>query len=555
MKRTVLTGMGTVIGFLIATSVSAQSPDVRVWISQPTFVSPGATVNESLKVNFRNKGDATALGTQITITFPPGLILTGGNNPYNAGDLGVSNTVYDYTLYFTVDGSVPAGTPLTITATADFSDGVTPLSTTKDTLIDPVLFPVNTLVPSNNLDDNTWADYSPDGSRVVYSGADFDYPGSDEQEIFTINPDGTNRTRLTFNSNCDQKPSFSPDGSMIAFTRYGDSGTSEIWVMNTDGSAPHSVAIGGCNFPRWTPDGRVLFFQGGCSSSNNTAWIVNADGSNLQMVSEPGIYVTYEYDVDSTGNYLLTHNNNSWTALPYIRMLDISNPASPSLVGLYGFMGEAHMMYWQPGTDRFIFKDDLIGYGQIYSMKMDRSEFLMLSAEKAVDEYQLSDNDTAVTIDNWYPLEVEGVWLATDTSHGGTNYLPGGNYEIWSRQITLGTALPAGRTPVIVTYKYIPYYCEAKPHYSADGQWIVYRSEKDGYRAYWVMRWDGTMKTRLTFHSSEYWGKSKDLPIIRPDNQQILFSTMRDGSWDYSLMTIEVDLSTISSMPHVVRGQ
>ena len=50
-----------------------------------------------------------------------------------------------------------------------------------------------------------------------------------------MDADGSNQTRLTNNQASDFFPSFSPDGSKIAFTSNRD-GSYEIYVMNADGS-------------------------------------------------------------------------------------------------------------------------------------------------------------------------------------------------------------------------------------------------------------------------------------------------------------------------------
>src|SRR5687768_12125097 len=56
-----------------------------------------------------------------------------------------------------------------------------------------------------------------------------------EGEIYVMNPDGTNQTRLTFNAFDDTDPAWSPDGQKIAFASDRD-GNLEIYVMDKDGS-------------------------------------------------------------------------------------------------------------------------------------------------------------------------------------------------------------------------------------------------------------------------------------------------------------------------------
>ena len=54
-------------------------------------------------------------------------------------------------------------------------------------------------------------------------------------EIYVMNADGSNQTRLTDPSAQNLEPSFSGDGSKIAFTSDRD-GFYQIYVMNADGS-------------------------------------------------------------------------------------------------------------------------------------------------------------------------------------------------------------------------------------------------------------------------------------------------------------------------------
>ena len=79
--------------------------------------------------------------------------------------------------------------------------------------------------------------WSPDATKIAFSSA-----RDGNHDIYVMNADGSNRTRLTDNSAIDLNPSWSPDGSMIAFSsdRDGKMGRwtvpNEIYVMNADGS-------------------------------------------------------------------------------------------------------------------------------------------------------------------------------------------------------------------------------------------------------------------------------------------------------------------------------
>ena len=72
--------------------------------------------------------------------------------------------------------------------------------------------------------------WSPDGSRIAYVSFQDNF-----EEIYVMNADGSGQTRLTNNTSIESSPFWSPDGARIAFYSYRD-GNWEIYMMNADGS-------------------------------------------------------------------------------------------------------------------------------------------------------------------------------------------------------------------------------------------------------------------------------------------------------------------------------
>ncbi|MFC1694264.1 SUMF1/EgtB/PvdO family nonheme iron enzyme, partial [Candidatus Latescibacterota bacterium] len=127
---------------------------------------------------------------------------------------------------------------------------------------------------------DSYPSWSPDGSQITFSSyRDGNY------EIYVMNADGSNQTRLTYNSGYDWAPAWSPDGSQIAFS-YLD-GYNEIYVMTADGSNQTRLTNNSVNDykPTWSPDGSHIAFQSD-RDGNYEIYVMNADGSNQTRLTD-----------------------------------------------------------------------------------------------------------------------------------------------------------------------------------------------------------------------------------------------------------------------------
>ncbi|TMM25586.1 MAG: hypothetical protein E6F95_01450 [Actinobacteria bacterium] len=121
--------------------------------------------------------------------------------------------------------------------------------------------------------------WSPDGTQIAYRS-----DRGDESEIWVMNADGTDQRRPT----AGLSPAWSPDGSSIAFASPGHDPNpplSGISIMNADGSGQHRVPnTDGGEYPSWSPDGERIAFNSNLTG-DHVMYVVNVDGSGLVDLS------------------------------------------------------------------------------------------------------------------------------------------------------------------------------------------------------------------------------------------------------------------------------
>jgi TolB protein len=155
--------------------------------------------------------------------------------------------------------------------------------------------PTNITNSPGEIDDD--ASWSPDGQKIAWTPQNVgdDPLNAPSKEVYVMNADGSGRVRLTNNLFEDRAPSWSPDGTKIAYMcRLGTEAPDvdfEICVMNADGSNNKVLTSNTLpdGTPSWSPDGTRIVFNRAVPPPNQQLHIMNDDGSGqMQKTFPPG---------------------------------------------------------------------------------------------------------------------------------------------------------------------------------------------------------------------------------------------------------------------------
>lgn len=399
---------------------------------------------------------------------------------------------------------------------------------------------------TNNRSLDTSAHWSPDGRRIVFTcfPDGFVESGGNNAEICVMNADGSNLLRLTNHSPNDSNPSWSPDGTRIAFASMRNCKMgSAMQVMNADGSNPMQLTE--CqNFDgsSWSPDGKRIVFASD-RDGNYELYSINADPSHqTNLTRHPAEDREPVWSRDGKKIAFVSNRDGQDSLF----VMDAGGGQQRKLVNNVG-----SRLSWSPDGKRIAFGAAWDGKVGIYIANADGGSITPLTRGQANENHPVWSPDgqrilyvaSHDDLSQLYVMNADGSG-ATRISHSAEHewqhdWSPDGRQIIFTRSRRRGVQQDIwmmnadGGNPRLIAAA--PGNDEfLYPRFSPDGRRIAYhrRVASPLQADVWVMNADGSEQTRLT-HLSGGW------PAWSPEGRRIAFHTgKRAGNSEIYVMDV-----------------
>ncbi|MGI8993642.1 MAG: TolB family protein [Nocardioidaceae bacterium] len=234
--------------------------------------------------------------------------------------------------------------------------------------------------------DATAADWSPDGSQIVFEH-DFYARGIDHGQIMLMNADGSDIRHVT-KAGLKHQPSFTPDGGHLVYEC--ECSPQGIFIMRTDGSDRRRLSTNpfpdeGDGDPNVSPDGTtVTFVRHKVDGELQALYAVDIDGRHVRRLVPYGREVAIKHDWAPDGSRIVITTNADY---PGGRSPNVATvrPDGSDLQMLTHFKGGSQGGFvgsYSPNGRWIVFRVENLDREQfgLYKMRPDGSDKTLISA-------------------------------------------------------------------------------------------------------------------------------------------------------------------------------
>ncbi|MCG8607678.1 serine/threonine-protein kinase, partial [bacterium] len=315
----------------------------------------------------------------------------------------------------------------------------------------------------------------------------------------------TNPRKVTQAIGREHQPTWSPDGSKIAYTSDQD-GRPDIWIKQLAGGEPVNLTKempNGGYRPRWSPDGSQIAFRSFQDEAFHV-WVIPAiGGAATKVASNTGFWPNQAWSPDGTRLVYVVKDS---AGVPYAEIYTLSTREKRT-VALPGTEFVRLYLSWSPQGDYFAYTDAIGINGFLRTVRLADGQ-----------SFQITTKDRSVLSPHWSP---DGRLLYFSSNRGGTR-------DLW--QVKLKTQGDVdGKPEQISSGLDMENFAFSKDHTKiayAKGErhsnlWRITIPKPDAP----AKKWTGAKQ--LTFETSVV-----DDPELSPDGKRIYFTSRRSGNAD-----------------------
>jgi len=362
---------------------------------------------------------------------------------------------------------------------------------------------------------------------------------------------------LTSYPGSESFPSFSPDGTLVAFDWDGERQDSKnIYVkqLHSDGYSRLTDYRGWEGDPAWSPDGRWIAFLRETSSGKYAVVLKPPLGGAERTLAEVDfrLYLLWNRNVawHPSGQWLVVPDQSTGTGPAGLFLLSVESGEKRRLTAPpVGFAGDTGPAFSPDGHRLAFARYRSENVSDIYVLTLD--DQLAAASQPVVLTSDHRSYGPEWTRDGKEIFYVSGsrhnprLWRLDPLHPGQERALPGTqrsfgpvfspkgdrmafaqvitDVNIWQMKIPLSGEAPASPTNLIAST-----YVDHTPQFSPDGVYIAFSSYRSGSPEIWICGADGSGSLQLT----SFRGPETDLPAWSPDSQRVVFGSRAAGSDD-----------------------